>query len=247
MLRKIARQFLKKNWRRKISFVLPPKSSRFCTEDWQDDAFYFSSALQEVARQTRLCGLDDSARFVDIGSGQGRLAIGLQAMFPRLKSYTGLDVHAPSIDWCNKNLRKPNFSFIHVNTANERYNPSGAQQARLPVADHSADVIFLYSVFTHMRLPDIDAHLGEISRIISPAGSCFLTIYAEDWPTAEQENPPGYLSELGEHLGALHRVVINKKDFSEACARHQLTIRDFYYRCEGVTKQSALVLIPSPR
>lgn len=241
MLQTLARKVLKPD-SRSISFVLPPKSSRFCTEDWQEDAFYFSSAIQEVARQVRLCGLDEGSRFVDIGSGQGRLAIGLQAMFPRLASYTGLDVHAPSVEWCNAHLMRPNFQFVHVDTANERYNPHGKQSVRLPLADSSADVIFLYSVFTHMRLSDIEAHLAEIGRIMSPSGSCFLTIYAEDWPTPEEENPAGYLSELGGHQGALHRVVIDKRRFSDACAKVRLKVRDFYYRSETVTKQSSLVL-----
>src|SRR5262245_53240362 len=145
MLQTLAKKVLKPD-SRSISFVLPPKSSRFCTEDWQEDAFYFSSAIQEAARQIQMCGLNENSRFVDIGSGQGRLAIGLQAMFPRLKSYTGLDVHAPSVAWCNRNLSRPNFSFVHVDTANERYNPSGRQKAQLPVADGAADVVFLYSV-----------------------------------------------------------------------------------------------------
>jgi SAM-dependent methyltransferase len=241
MLQTLARKVLKAD-SRSISFVLPPKSSRFCTEDWQEDAFYFSSALQEAARQVRLCGLNEGTRFVDIGSGQGRMAIGLQAMFPRLASYTGLDVHAPSVDWCNEHLRKPNFQFVHVDTANERYNPSGKQGVRLPLVDGSTDVIFLYSVFTHMRLPDIEAHLDEISRIMSPSGRCFLTIYVEDWPVPEEENPPGYLSELGEHHGALHRVVIDKRKFAEACARRRLGIHKFNYRSETVTKQSSVVL-----
>lgn len=244
MLRQIARTILRPDSRpRHLTFTLPPKSTRFCTQDWQDDNFYFSSGIQEAARQVHLCGLGDASTFVDIGSGQGRLAIGLRAMFPRLKQYYGLDVHAPSVAWCKSHLARPNFSFIHVNTANERYNPLGGKDVRLPLPDGCADVVFLYSVFTHMRLPDIDAHLREISRIMTPAGKCFATVYAEDWRVSEEENPNGYLAELGEHIGALHRVVIAKIAFSSACERNGLAIRHLFYRSEPVTKQSSVILV----
>ena len=132
------------------------------------------------------------------------MAIGLQAMFPTLKSYLGIDVHAASVAWCNRYLARPNFRFLHVDTKNERYNPEGRYTGRLPVADQSADIIFLYSVFTHMRLTDIQGHVAEIGRALAPGGRCLLTIYAEQWPKEEEENPPGYLSELGNHSGALH-------------------------------------------
>jgi len=215
---------------------------RFCTGEWQDDAYYFASAIREVHRLKTLCSLSEDSKFLDIGSGQGRMAIGLQAVFPGLRSYLGLDVHAPSVDWCNRHLARPNFQFRHVNYWNDRYNPQGRPPDRLPVRDAAVDIAFLYSVFTHMRLRDIEQYLGEVARVLASGGWCFLTIYAEEWSRPEDENPTDYLSELGAHTGALHHVVIDRKAFEGLCVRSGLSVARFMYRSEDVTKQSAYLL-----
>ena len=69
-----------------------------------------------------------------------------------------------------------------------------------------------------------------------------MTIYVEDWPEPEQENPEGYLAELGANIGALHRVVIDKTAFEDACREAGLAIKTYLYRSETVTLQSAYVL-----
>ena len=226
-----------------LTFTLPPKRMRFCTHEWQNDAYYFASAIQEVYRLIGLCRLTEETRFVDIGCGQGRMAIGLQAVFPKLKSYTGFDVHAASVAWCNQHLARANFQFRHVDTSNERYNPGGRAAVGLPSEDGSADVVFLYSVFTHMRLDDIRKHLKEIRRVLSPGGRCFLTLYSEDWQAPEEADPPGYLSELGPTSGALHRVVVDKTAFGRACRDAALSIEQLFYRSEVATKQSTYLLV----
>lgn len=240
MLRRFA--LMEKRKYQTLSFTLPPKDIRFCTEEWQDDGFYFASAVQEVFRLKELCGLNEGTRFLDIGSGQGRLAIGLQAAYPKLTSYAGIDVHEPSVTWCKRYLERPNFRFIHVDTSNERYNPSGKHRSAIPLDNDSCDIAFLYSVFTHMRLNDVRQHLGEIYRTLSPSGKCLLTIYVEEWPKPEEENPTDYLSELGASVGALHRVVFDRKIFEEICDDASLSIDRFMYRSEGITKQSVYVL-----
>ena len=240
MFRRIIRRFRKVP---RICFRLPPHKTRFCTEAWRNDAFYFSSAIREVYRLSSLCGLHDNSRILDIGSGQGRLAIGLQAAYPSIKSYTGIDVHRPSVDWCNRHLAKKNFQFIHVDTPNERYNPKGSKRdRRFPIDDGSVDIAFLYSVFAHMRLDDIRDHLTEITRVLVSSGKCLTTVYAETWEMQEQENPPGYLKELGAHSGPLHRVVIDKTAFERACRDAGLSVAEFFYRSEAITNQSVYVL-----
>ncbi|MDQ8727653.1 class I SAM-dependent methyltransferase [Bradyrhizobium sp. LHD-71] len=245
MLRRLVQMEKNRRGYQTLSFTLPPKGIRFCTEEWQDDGFYFASAVQEVFRLRELCGLSENTRFLDIGSGQGRLAIGLQAAYPKLKSYDGIDVHQPSVNWCKRHLERQNFRFMHVDTANERYNPSGKHRSAIPLDDNSCDITFLYSVFTHMRLNDVQLHLGEIHRTLAPSGKCLLTIYVEDWPRPEEENPTGYLSELGASVGALHRVVFDRKAFEGACSDASLSVERFLYRSEGVTKQSVYILSKS--
>jgi SAM-dependent methyltransferase len=226
---------------------LPPPRNRFCTEDWKDDAFYVSSAKAEVERLISIAQLDEDSSLLDIGCGQGRLAIGLAATLPKLHLYCGIDVSRPSVEWCNDNLAAfhPNFRFLHLDIQNERYNPHGMAfepPVQLPIADNSFDISFLYSVFTHMRSRDVATYLRDICRMLRPGGRAFFTVYVEDGCAPETENPPGYLEELGASSGALHRVLFERKFFDSMIFDAGLEIREFHYRSEAVTKQSAYLL-----
>lgn len=229
---------------------LPPPGSRFCTEDWKDDAFYVSSAKAEVERLVSLAQLDEQSKLLDIGCGQGRLAIGLTAKLPKIDLYCGIDVSRRSIEWCNRNLAAfhSNFRFLHLDIQNERYNPYGIPfepPVQLPLADDSFDVAFLYSVFTHMRSRDVESYLRDIGRVLRPGGRVFFTVYVEEGCAPEAENPPGYLEELGASSGALHRVLFERTFFESMIRSAGLQIGGFYYRSEEVTKQSAYLLVKS--
>jgi SAM-dependent methyltransferase len=227
---------------------LPPPSSRFCTEDWKNDAFYVSSAKAEVERLVSLAQLDEQSKLLDIGCGQGRLAIGLAAKLPKIDLYCGIDVSRRSIEWCNRNLAAfhSNFRFLHLDIQNERYNPHGIPfepPVQLPLADDSFDVAFLYSVFTHMRSRDVESYLRDIGRVLRPGGRAFFTVYVEEDCAPEAENPPSYLEDLGASTGALHRVLFERAFFESMIRSAGLQIGGFYYRSEGVTKQSAYLLV----
>lgn len=226
---------------------LPPPRNRFCTDDWKDDAFYLTSAKQEVERLRCIARLDEQSSLLDIGCGQGRLAIGLAAALPTLRLYCGVDVSRPSVNWCNLNIAAfhPNFRFLHMDIQNERYNPNGLPfrpPVQLPLADQSFDVAFLYSVFTHMRSNDVASYLRDAGRVLRPGGRAFFTVYAEDDCEEEAENPPGYLAELGASTGALHRVRFHRAFFDRMIEAAGLQVTQFHYRSEAVTRQSAYLV-----
>lgn len=226
---------------------LPPPRNRFCTDDWKDDAFYLASAKQEVERLQSIAGLDERSSLLDIGCGQGRLAIGLAAVLPALRLYCGVDVSRSSVNWCNLNIAAfhPNFRFLHMDIQNERYNPNGLPfkpPVQLPLADGCFDIAFLYSVFTHMRSSDVASYLRDLGRVLQPGGRAFFTVYVEDDSEAEAENPAGYMADLGASTGALHRVRFNRAFFDEMIVAAGLQITQFYYRSEAVTRQSAYLV-----
>lgn len=229
---------------------LPPPRNRFCTDDWKDDAFYLASAKQEVERLQSIAHLNEQSSLLDIGCGQGRLAIGLAAVLPTLRLYCGIDVSRPSINWCNLNIAAfhPNFRFLHMDIHNERYNPHGLPfkpPVQLPLADESFDIAFLYSVFTHMRSNDVASYLQDLGRVLRPGGRAFFTVYAEDAGEAEAENPAGYLDDLGASTGALHRVRFDRAFFDSMIDAAGLQVMQFHYRSEAVTKQSAYLVTKS--
>lgn len=130
-----------------------------------------------------LAGLLPAHSVLEIGCGMGRGAVALAGYLDATAKYYGLDVLREAVEFCTRNIsrRYPNFIFRHIDVENGMYNPGGRNRAgsfRLPLSSASIDLVFLWSVFTHMRPPDIAAYLQEISRILKPGAtlvaSCFL-------------------------------------------------------------------------
>ncbi len=126
--------------------------------------------------------LQPDERILEIGCGSGRMAIPLTRYVSSAGSYTGVDIVRRSIVWCQRNIsqRNPNFSFLHADLYNERYNPTGRHQAReytFPFKDRSFDFIFLTSVFTHLLPQDTEHYLSEIARLLHKNGRGFLTFF----------------------------------------------------------------------
>lgn len=57
--------------------TLPPKELRPCGSNFQDDGFYLASAKNEANKLVKYLGLSPRSSLLDVGSGPGRLAIGI--------------------------------------------------------------------------------------------------------------------------------------------------------------------------
>lgn len=128
----------------------------------------------------QLGNLQPSERVLEIGCGSGRMALPLTGYLAPDGRYVGVDIVARAIRWCQRHIsrRQPNFTFLHVDVFNQRYNPSGTIQARdhvFPFADQSFDFVCLTSVFTHMYPADTRHYLHEIARLLRPTGRLFCT------------------------------------------------------------------------
>ena len=66
----------------------------------------------------------------DFGCGCGRVARQLIQQSPRPQRYVGVDLHKGMIDWAERNLAPAasNFSFLHHDVYNVRFNPTGTMQ-----------------------------------------------------------------------------------------------------------------------
>src|SRR4051794_40645769 len=85
-----------------------------------------------------LAGLTPRSRVLDVGCGIGRVARPL-AGFLDGGSYTGFDVNAPAIGWCQARYPE-HFRFQLADLYNARYHPTGmarASEYRFPYDDDS--------------------------------------------------------------------------------------------------------------
>ncbi len=128
-----------------------------------------------------LGGLRPHQRVLDVGSGTGRMALPL-TKYLKDGSYEGLDIVAPSVEWCQKTYtsRYPNFRFHFSDIYNKEYNPDGkfkASEYRFPFESASFDFVFLTSVFTHMLPQDMENYLSEIARVLKSDGRVFITYF----------------------------------------------------------------------
>ena len=122
------------------------------------------------------------SRVLDIGCGFGRLAIPLTHYLSAQGSYAGIDVMPDAIDDCRRRFEgsHDNFEFQHVNVHNGLYNHQagvGAQGFRLPFEDNQFDLVFMFSVFSHMMPEDVAAYLAQVQRVLMPGGMLMTTFF----------------------------------------------------------------------
>lgn len=200
---------------------LPPVAHRPGGVWFESDGDYVRSAEAEVGRLQSQFGLASDTSLLEVGCGPGRLAIGLLRVFTtgRLPEYIGFDVRRDYVSWCRRHLsrRSHRLKFMHVDMQNERYNPCGASHTEvgvLPVEDGSIDLGYLYSVFSHMREPDIRFYLREYARMLTPTGQVFCTAFLADQRDPVMVNPD---MEGLRAKGPLHIVQYSAKHFIGIC------------------------------
>lgn len=181
---------------------------------------------------------------LDIGCGLGRLPTGLIADEAPFGKYLGVDIDGKAVGWCQRYLasRDPRLSFILLDVGNPRYNPHGAKLSpgfRLPIADAAIDIIYLYSVFSHMTPEDLTVYLGEFQRILAPAGRVFFTAFVEDEVPDVTVNPGGYAR--GRWLGPLHCVRYSRRYFEGLLSTYGFRIEHVEHGAE-TDGQSAFYL-----
>ena len=139
--------------------------------------------------------LQPNDKILDIGCGIGRTAVPLTEFLYKSSVYEGFDAVKKGIDWCNENItsKYPNFKFTFTPLRNNLYNKSDAKAAtfKFPYEDNNFDKAFLFSVFTHMKIEDIQNYLNEINRVLKPEGKCLATFFT--YTQSDQlENFPGF-------------------------------------------------------
>ena len=129
-----------------------------------------------------MCGLEPTARVLDVGCGIGRMAIPLTGYLRPPGSYDGFDIRRSDIDWCTRKItpRFGHFGFQHLDVRNGRYNPDGtlnAANVRFPYPGGSFDLVIASSVFTHLLREAAESYVREIARVLAPGARMFATFF----------------------------------------------------------------------
>ena len=194
---------------------------------FKDDGEFVRTAVRDVERLEELAGLTRESALLDWGCGAGRLAVGIREHLGRIRDYHGVDIQPELIRWASRNLTAPGFRFTLLDVANERYNPEGSGARTIGAAPESVDVLYAYSVFSHMNDVDTPEYLELISQALTRHGRAFLTCFVEDDVPDWQENPPGY-GPL-EWKGRLHCTRFAKAHFESHVAHAGLRVETFVY------------------
>jgi ubiquinone/menaquinone biosynthesis C-methylase UbiE len=123
----------------------------------------------------------ETRRVLDFGCGIGRVTRHWAAQPNR--QVTGCDINAERIYWCVAHLSPP-FKFF-VST----FVP------HLPLRDNSQDLVYAFSVFTHID----DLHISwlyELRRVVSDAGLLLITISDESTVEIFKQQPNRYAAKV---------------------------------------------------
>jgi len=158
---------------RRLEDFVPPPELFAARNDYAEVARNLFNVLVEVS------GLEPDERVLDVGCGTGRLAAPLLDHLGPDGSYEGFDRDASRIDWCNEHIAPlhPRFGFQTVSVFNSSRQKGDlpAGELTFPYPDADFDLVFLFSVFTHMLPEGVERYLAEIHRVLRPGGRALIT------------------------------------------------------------------------
>lgn len=150
---------------------IPPLEMMFrvvAHADWREFLRTGEETARALARYAGEAGVDfrNASRVLDLGCGSGRVI----RHMPKLTDAAlfGADYNAELAAWCAKNL-----------TGDFRKNDL---HPPLPYPDAHFDVVYLLSVFTHLRIPTQREWLAELARVVRPGGAALVTFHDETQP-----------------------------------------------------------------
>jgi SAM-dependent methyltransferase len=159
---------------------VPPAKLRIRVAGTADlDWFLESGRLAEESLRESLgragMQLEDLAAILDFGCGCGRVTRRLAGLPADVR---GSDFDGIAIDWCRENL--PFASFAR-----------NGLEPPLGLPDGGLDLVYAFSVLTHLPVPVQHAWVEELTRVLRPGGFLLVSAHGERYlerlSPAEQE------------------------------------------------------------
>ena len=130
----------------------------------------YDNAGRALVGVLRRCGLNDGMSVIDLGCGSGRVAKYIGIMHSNMR-YLGLDVVQELLDYASS--QSPEHFKFRIN-----------YERSLPAESSSVDLIFAFSVFTHLLHEESFMYLEEAKRVLKPGGKVVFSFLetASNWP-----------------------------------------------------------------
>jgi SAM-dependent methyltransferase len=140
----------------------------------------YGNGREFVQKAVKPLGLwKEGDRALEIGSGNGRVAMGL---IGEGLEYHGVEVIAGSVEFCKRAfVGEGDFQFYHLDVQNERYNSGGRVAPAgmaLPFQNGWFDVVIAMSLFSHLEtIPVMLRYVAEAARVLKAGGRFLSTWY----------------------------------------------------------------------
>jgi len=115
--------------------------------------------------------LEDMGRILDFGCGCGRVTRRLAGLPGEVR---GSDFDGDAVDWCREHLTFATFT-------------QNGLEPPLPLLDDHIDLVYAFSVLTHLPVPMQHAWVDELARIVRPGGYLLVSTHGE--PYLERLSP----------------------------------------------------------
>lgn len=166
----------------------------------------------------------NNKKILDFGGSFGNLLLSSNGKIKE-KNYTCLDVDKDGLE-LGKTLF-PNAKWIYYNGNNPMYNPKG--NADLPTSLELYDIIFSFSVFTHMDYLDLTKTIDNLKKFLKPNGKIYITICTQQDTNSLQWYQNRRIQDFGEQkdyvLNTSYIYIVDNKqtDFVPTeCKRFQV-------------------------
>lgn len=135
----------------------------------------------------RLLSLRPDMKILDFGCGCGRLALPVLEYLDGSGHYLGVDIIPELVRFCRQEIT-PHYSnseFWQIAGTNTHYKSwlsniashNSEIETMNAIPDDSFDLAVAFSVFTHLKLKEIDKCLGHFSRILRPGGQIVFSSF----------------------------------------------------------------------
>ena len=127
-------------------------------------------------------------RILDFGCGAGRTLRQFTGSAEHAACFVGCDIHFDSVRWVARHLSPPFGVFRN------------GERPPLPFPDHTFDLIYAMSVFSHLSETSA-SWLLELRRVLHPSGLLIATVPGPArWATRVIGSPAPPIEELGRHV-----------------------------------------------